>query len=271
MTSPRTGRAYLDAPSEQSGAVLALAHRGGARHPDLVGIENTIRAFEHAVALGYRYLETDVHLTRDGVLVAFHDTVLDRVTDGRGPIAALPWAAVRQLRVGGREPIPRLDDVLDAVPGLRFNIDLKAPGTPDALAAVVARRGLADRVLVGSFDHRRLVRFRRLTAGSVATAASPPEITTFLTGAPLLARRVARGFDALQVPRHALGGRVPVTTDRLVRRAHAAGVPVHVWTIDDAATMTALLDQGVDGLFTDRTDTLARVLQDRGRWWRETT
>src|SRR5262245_38975690 len=102
VTPPRTGCAYLDDP----GQVIAFAHRGGAFHPELEGLENTLTAFRHAVALGYRYLETDVHATRDGVLLAFHDDVLDRVTDQVGPIRDVTYADVRRARVGGHEQIP---------------------------------------------------------------------------------------------------------------------------------------------------------------------
>ena len=102
VPTPRTGFAYLDRPLDDPGAVLAFAHRGGAYHPDLEGLENTLAAFRHAVGLGYSYLETDVHVTRDGVLLAFHDSVLDRVTDQRGEIAALSLREVRKALVGGR-------------------------------------------------------------------------------------------------------------------------------------------------------------------------
>src|SRR5690606_8491342 len=100
---------------------FAFAHRGNAAHCP----ENTMRAFESAVRLGYRYLETDVHVTRDGVLLAFHDHVLDRVTDRTGRIGALTWSEVRQARVGGLEPIPLLEDVLGTWPEVRVNIDPK--------------------------------------------------------------------------------------------------------------------------------------------------
>ncbi len=107
MTSPRTGFPYLDEVLRQDRAVLAFAHRGGAYHPDIAGLENTLAAFRHAVALGYRYLETDVHVTRDGVLLAFHDAVLDRVTDRRGEIAALSHAEVARGPGRRREAVRR--------------------------------------------------------------------------------------------------------------------------------------------------------------------
>ena len=262
VTRPRTGFAYLDEPR----GVLAFAHRGGAFHPEVEGLENTMAAFRHAVELGYRYLETDVHVTRDGVLMAFHDRVLDRVTDGTGEVARLSRADIRAARIGGREDVPALDELFDAFPDVRFNIDIKAPRAIRPLADFVAARNAWDRVLVGSFSPRSLNTFRALTGGRVPTGAHPREVAAY-AGLPSgrLAAALARGGAvALQVPH--LRGRVPITTRGLVRRAHAAGLHVHVWTIDDPAEMHELLDLGVDGLMTDRTDILRDVLVERGQW-----
>jgi glycerophosphoryl diester phosphodiesterase len=262
VTRPRTGFPYLDEPR----GVLAFAHRGGAFHPAIEGLENSLAAFRHAVELGYRYLETDVHVTRDGVLMAFHDRVLDRVTDGTGEVARLSRDEIRAARIGGSEDVPTLGDLLDAFPGVRFNIDIKAPGAVQPLADLVAARGAWDRILVGSFSPRSLSRFRALTGGRVATGAHPPEAATYagLPSGRLAATLVRGGPVALQVPHRR--GRVPVVTRGLVRRAHAAGLHVHVWTIDDPAQMHELLDLGVDGLMTDRTDILRDVLVQRGQW-----
>ncbi|WP_051549413.1 MULTISPECIES: glycerophosphodiester phosphodiesterase [unclassified Nocardioides] len=258
----RTGYAYLDDP----GPVLAFAHRGGAYHPDVEGLENTLAAFQHAVELGYRNLETDVHVTRDGVLLAFHDSVLDRVTDRKGEIAALTLAEVREALVAGREAVPTLAELFDAFPTARFNIDLKSEGAVPVLADFIAAREAWDRVLVGSFSRRRTTRFRDLTGGRVATCATPAEIAAFrlLPSARLAGWLAGRRFQAFQVPHRR--GPVTVVTPGFVRRAHAAGRHVHVWTIDDPDEMRTLLDRGVDGIFTDRTDILRDVLIERGRW-----
>ncbi|WP_134766008.1 glycerophosphodiester phosphodiesterase [Nocardioides sp. 1609] len=260
--TPRTGRPYLDEVLDGPAPVLAMAHRGGAYHPELEGLENTLEAFRHAADLGYRYLETDVHATADGVLLAFHDDVLDRVTDQQGPIGGLTYAEVRRARIGGHAEVPTLASLLDELPGTRFNVDLKSDGAVRPLADLVAARGIEDDVLVGSFSAARLREFRRLTEGRVATSAAPVEVVTFLARPR---RRAA--FDALQVPHRR--GRLVVASARLVRTAHAAGKHVHVWTIDEADEMRVLLDRGVDGLFTDRTDVLRDVLAERGHW-RET-
>jgi glycerophosphoryl diester phosphodiesterase len=162
-----TAWAYLDHPGP-----IAFAHRGGAsEHP-----ENTMPAFEHAVRLGYRYLETDAHTTSDGVLLAFHDPVLDRVTDRHGIISTLPWEKVRQARLAGDVGIPLMEELLTAWPHVRVNIDLKHDGSLAPMAAVIERTGTHDRVCVASFSGRRLDRFRRLTAGRVCTAIGPMDI-----------------------------------------------------------------------------------------------
>ncbi|WP_201931408.1 glycerophosphodiester phosphodiesterase [Nocardioides donggukensis] len=258
----RTGHPYLDDPP----GVLAFAHRGGAFHPGLEGLENTMAAFRHAVELGYAYLETDVHATRDGVLLAFHDTVLDRVTDSAGEIAALTHDEVREALVDGRESVPTLAELFDAFPETRFNLDLKAAGAVDLLARFIEDRDAHDRVLVGSFRRAHLTRFRRLTGGRVATSASPAEVAVFVLSpsgrlADLL---TGRRVSALQVPHRR--GRLRVVGPGLVRRAHAAGKHVHVWTVDDADEMRELIARGVDGLMTDRTDILKAVLVADGHW-----
>ena len=257
MTRPT----YLDNPRP-----LAFAHRGGAFHPEIEGLENTLAAFRHAVALGYVYLETDVHVTSDGVLLAFHDLVLDRVTDRTGNIAETTYAEVQAALIGGKERVPSLAMLFDEFPDARFNIDVKSDGAVDALADFVAERAAWDRVLVGSFAIGRLERFRRRTGGRVATSAHPLEVAAFkLAPTGRIARVLTRGRPvALQVPHRR--GPLTVASRGVVRRAHEAGVQVHVWTIDDPDEMNTLLDRGVDGIMTDRTDILRDVLRARGQW-----
>jgi glycerophosphoryl diester phosphodiesterase len=269
VTSPRTGYPYLDEALGRPGSVLAFAHRGGAYHPDIEGLENTMAAFQHAVDLGFDYLETDVHVTRDGVLLAFHDQVLDRVSDRGGAIAELTHAEIGEALVGGRERVPTIGELLEAFPHARFNIDLKSDGAVAPLAELVATRELWDRILVGSFSPRRLRAFRRLTRGRVPTSGHPLEVLAFraLPSGRLADRLTGGRVAALQVPH--TRGRWTVATAGLVRRAHAAGKHVHVWTIDDPDEMRALLARGVDGLFTDRTDILRDVLVERGQWREE--
>jgi glycerophosphoryl diester phosphodiesterase len=265
VTRPRTGFPFLDAGLDQPGAVLAFAHRGGARHPDVAGLENTLVAFENAVRLGYTYLETDVHATRDGHLLAFHDDVLDRLTHSVGSIVETTYVDLRTALIGGREPIPRIADLIEHLPGARFNIDIKSDAAVTLLAELVECMGIHQRVCVGAFTERRLRAFRRLVSRPVATSYGPVGVGLSRYAPRRLAERLLRGRgDALQVPHRHRG--LHIVTPRFIARAHAAGRPVHVWTVDEPEEMDLLLDLGVDGLISDRTDVLRDVLVRRGQW-----
>ncbi len=266
MTRPRTGYPYLDAVCDRPETVLAFAHRGGAYHPELEGLENTLVAFRHAVELGYSYLETDVHATRDGELFAFHDAALDRVTEHRGTLADLTAAEVGRALIGGREQIPTMASLLEEFPDVRFNIDIKSDAAVEPLAALVRATGSHDRVCVGAFSQRRIARFRALVGRRVATAAGPLEVGLFraVPAARIVDVLTRSAAVVLQVPFRRKG--VTVLTAGLISRAHALGLHVHVWTVDDPGQMHELLDLGVDGVMTDRTDLLRDVLVDRGQW-----
>ncbi|WP_130865425.1 glycerophosphodiester phosphodiesterase [Acidipropionibacterium timonense] len=246
------------------GGFIPLAHRGGSHLPGNEGRENTLAAFGNAVALGYDHIETDVHATRDGHLVAFHDDRLERVSDGRGLVADLTLAQIRRASVGG-ERVPTLDEVLDAFPEVFVNIDIKAPGAVAPLVEALARHRAWDRVCVGSFSSRRLARFRRSVGRPVATAVGPVGVgwsTLTRVGARVLAPLGA----AFQIPHRArVGGRdIDLVTRPFIEAAHAAGRVVHVWTIDDPAQMHELIELGVDGIVTDRPDLLLEVMAERG-------
>lgn len=245
---------FLDHPRP-----IAFAHRGGASHFP----ENSWRAFEHAVRLGYSYLETDVHATADGQIVAFHDKTLDRMTDGAGRISELPYARVAAARIGGSEPIPLLADLLGTWPDVRFNIDVKDEPAIRPLAEVLQRTAAWDRVCLTSFSGRRLAAARRALPRPVCMATAPGSVALIESGLPTaaLSARFARlSIRCTQVPAQ-LAGR------RFVRRAHAAGLQVHVWTVNDPEVMASMLDRGADGIMTDQTAVLREVLLSRGRWY----
>ncbi len=246
---------FLDWPGP-----LPFAHRGGASEAP----ENTMPAFEHAVRLGYRYLETDVHVTADGVLVAFHDDRLDRVTDRTGRIADLPWSEVGAAQVDGREPIPLLADLLGAWPDVRVNIDPKHDGAVEPLAEVLTRTGAIDRVCVGAFSDRRIERVRTLVGPTLCASMGPRQVARLVATARGLRGGGRLTAPCAQVPTRQ--GPVPLVTERFVAAAHRRGIQVHVWTIDDRAEMARLLDLGVDGLMTDRPQVLKDLLLERGQW-----
>jgi glycerophosphoryl diester phosphodiesterase len=241
-------------PFLSSGGPIAFAHRGAA--PEL---ENTLAAVDRVVALGFGYLETDVRATADGVAVLLHDASLNRTTDRTGAVRALPWAEVAKARVGGREPVPRLDDLLGSYPNLRVNIDVKTPAAVGPLVEAVRRAGAVDRICIGSF-HDRLVPLVRAGLGErLCTSLSPREVLALRLGA---LRRTAAG--CAQVPPGLL--RIRVIDARFVAAAHLRGLPVHAWTVNDPAEMNRLLDLGVDGIMSDDAPALRDVLVARQAW-----
>ncbi len=241
---------YLDWPGP-----IPFAHRGGASEAP----ENTMPAFEHAVGLGYVYLETDVHATTDGVIVAFHDNDLARTCGRPGEIDQLTWSEVSTARVDGREPIPLFEDLLGSFPTARFNIDCKSDAAVDGLVAAIRRTASIDRVCVGAFSDRRLRRLRSELGDGLCSSLGPQQVAALR----VLGRSVGDG-QAAQVP--VRRGRLPVVDARFVRWAHRRGIVVHVWTIDDPDEMRRLLDLGVDGIMTDRPAVLRDVLVERDEW-----
>ncbi|MFD5572101.1 glycerophosphodiester phosphodiesterase [Streptomyces cadmiisoli] len=253
--STRIRHPYLDHPGP-----IPFAHRGGSAD----GLENTVLQFRRAAEAGYRYMETDVHATRDGRLVAFHDSTLDRVTDGAGRIADLPWEDIRHARVAGSEPVPLFEELLETFPEVRWNVDLKAESALHPFLELIERTNAWDRVCAGSFSEARVIRAQRLAGPRLATSYGTRGVLNLRLrswGVPAALRRSA---VAAQVPEAQSG--IQVVDHRFVRAAHARGLQVHVWTINEAERMHRLLDLGVDGIMTDHIDTLRKVMEDRGVW-----
>lgn len=251
---------YFDSPTP-----LPLAHRGGALLPANDGIENSLRAFQNAVDLGYRYLETDAHCSSDGVVYAFHDDNLGRLTGDKSAIRNLRSSAIDDARLGGRESIPRMGDLLEALPEARFNIDIKADAAVDPILDLIESHGAVDRVCLASFSDERLQRVRARLPHA-ASSMSPKEVARVKLGPTAAVRSFAarRGAVCAQVPHKR--GPITVVTRRFVERIHALGMQVHVWTVDEPEEMNQLLDLGVDGLVSDRIDVLKDVLNARGQW-----
>jgi glycerophosphoryl diester phosphodiesterase len=238
--------------------------------------ENTIAAFEKAIAAGAAYVETDVNATADGIAVAVHDPTLDRVAGRADRIADLTLAELREIDLGGGVRFSTLAEVLSAHPETRFNIDIKAEDAAAPAAAAILAAGAVERVLITSFSAKRrratveLLEQRpldrrigsgrlekgRIDSGRVAASASAGEFVPALLAAKIglvpLARLLLRRVDAVQIPQRIW--RIRTTTPRTVRRLHAAGVEVHVWTINDPDEARRLLENGADGIVTDRAD-----------------
>ncbi len=242
---------------------LVIGHRGSAgTHP-----ENTLASFEAALRGGAHILESDVHVTRDGVPILLHDPDLDRVTEDRGPAVDRDWADIKRLDAGygfrdadGSAPhrdrghrIPSLEEAFAEFPDARFNLEIKCP-EPAAIEAtldLVERFGRADRTLLTAGEDPIMQALRSaLPHRSIrpATGASLSEIVAAV-GSALGQGSMPPDVMALQIPAD-FGGQ-PLATRALVEHAHAQGVEVHVWTINELAEIESLLAIGVDGIVTD--------------------
>ncbi|MEQ8745634.1 glycerophosphodiester phosphodiesterase [Pyruvatibacter sp.] len=240
--------------------ILAFAHRGGA----VDFPENTMAAFEAAVGMGYRYLETDAYATRDGVLLSFHDDRLDRVTSHSGAIEELDYAQVAPARIEGREPIPLMEDLIGSFPDARFNIDPKHDACVGPLIDVIRRTNAVERVCVGSFSDKRIGQLRDALGPKLCTSMGPWATTRMRFSAWGVPVGRFTNVGAAQIPVVQFG--VTLGNQSFVERCHDHGLQVHIWTIDDPVEMNRLLDMGVDGLMTDRPAVLRDVLQKRGLW-----
>jgi glycerophosphoryl diester phosphodiesterase len=252
---------FLDHPSP-----IPFAHRGGA----LEAPENTWRSFSHARDLGYTYMETDVHATSDGIVVAIHDPDMERVGGGDGLVRQMEWSDLSKVKLQDDEGVPRLDELLASWPEIRWNIDAKHDSAVGPLLETIYRADAAERVCITSFSDRRLARLRRAMGPNACTTLGPVHVLGLRLASlmpdpllPLIRQRLS-GFGAVQVPMRQ--GRIPIIDERFVAAAHKVDLPVHVWTIDDEATMNHLLDLGVDGIMTDRPTLLKEVLIGRAAW-----
>lgn len=250
-----------------------LAHRGdSAFYP-----ENSLEAFESASSLGVDVIETDIHLTRDGKIIIWHDESVDRQTDGTGAVESFSYEELTALDAGFRfssgDSFPfrgkgirmiGLSEALYHLPEMRFNVDLKtdSPLLVDKFVETVRAHDAAERVLGASFHVSNLRRLRSV-APQLASGISSREVKMLLVRQKLHLRldRVHIGGDVLQVP--VRSGALRIVTPSLIRTFHEIGIPIQVWTINDSYQMDALLSMGVDGIFTDDPRTLIEVLSRR--------
>jgi glycerophosphoryl diester phosphodiesterase len=239
---------------------IAFAHRGGASDEP----ENSMPAFQRAIDLGYRYIETDVHSTRDGVLIAFHDDDLLRTCGKPGVISEMNYEQVREYRINGKEHIPLLQEILDAWPQAMVNIDCKADTAVEPLSTILKNAGVLERVCVGSFSDKRLSVLREAFGPALCTSLGPREVAKLRVRSWVGPVRSFPGAFAAQVPFKQ--GPLTITDKKFVDEAHDSGLHVHVWTIDNPHEMNELFDLGVDGIMTDKPQVLKDVMISRGIW-----
>jgi glycerophosphoryl diester phosphodiesterase len=245
---------FLDHP-----VPLAIAHRGGSLEAE----ENTLPAFAHAVGLGYRHVELDVRLTRDGRVVVHHDPTLARMFGDPRAVAELDWAVLQRLRSAGGAGVPLLAEVLASWPDLFVNIEPKCDEVVEPLAALIQQTGALRRIAVGSFVGERTARLARLLGPGLCRSPDWRGVLAVrLRGLGLPLPRP--GCAVLQVPVRWRG--LPVVTPGFLGAAHRLHLPVQVWTVNDKAEMVRLLDMGVDAIMTDRPALLRDLLRKRGEW-----
>jgi len=250
----------LDRPGE----VRAIAHRGGGGP-----VENTMAAFARAVALGYRHLETDVHVTRDGVLVIAHDATLARVAGDARAVAELTLDELAQVRVGGSEPVPTFEELVGAFPDARLTVDLKCDAAVEPMARLLQERPeLLDRMCLGSFSTARITDLRHRFGPRLMTAATPREIVRLLTAVRLRRRPPQLDAGCVAVPERYPESRrgLPVADARFLDAVAGAGTALHVWTVNEPDRMQALVGSGVSGIVTDELEVLRDALTEAGRW-----
>ncbi len=256
---------------------IAFAHRGGAA----LWPENTLEAFQGALDLGFRHIESDVHMTRDGHIVCFHDATLDRTTNGTGLLRDLTLSELKRLDAGHRfSPdgqrfpfrgrgitVPTLAEALELSPKAMLNLEIKqrVPALDERLWQTLEHQDALDRVLIAAAFDPLVDRFRkRRSAVTLPTSPGARGVLRFWAGVKTGRHPRRYSFDALQVP--ARFGPLQVVEPKLIAAAHARGIQVHVWTVDTPEEMNRLFDLGVDGVMTDRPDLLAGVMRARGYW-----
>ena len=245
---------FLDYPDP-----IPFAHRGGAG----VFPENTLPAFQNAVNSGYKYLETDVHSSKDGEVFAFHDDSLDRVTEHSGKISELTSKEISTIQIDNFAKIPTLLELLETFPEAKLNIDPKADSVVQPLTDLLKHTNSVSRVCIGSFSDKRIKHIRKELGSGLCVSAGPKKVVKFLAG-KFTFSKFKSDYHSLQVPQRS--GPVRIITHDFVERAHSRGLQVHVWTVDDPNEMNELLDLGVDGLMTDEPSILKNVLIERGEW-----
>ncbi len=222
-----------------------IAHRGGLWDD---AAENTIEGFRRCADLGLDWIETDVHASRDGVLYAVHDPDLARLAGRPERLGDLDARTLDRIELTGGGRLPRLADVLEELPGVSFNIDVKADRSTASTVRLIRAMDIGHRIRLASFSTRRLARLRAALPG-VRSSAGTAEVAAFLLAGRRAAHRFDPDLDAFQVPHRRSG--ITVVTRRFVDRAHAAGLLVHVWTVNEPAHMRELAALGVDGIVTD--------------------
>ena len=238
---------------------LAFAHRGG----NDFGPENSLKSFLGAYEIGYKYLETDVHLSKDGHLVAFHDESLDRVTNRTGLIRDLKLSDIKKAKIDNSEEIPTLIELLDNIPNCFFNIDCKSDDTVIPLIEVIKKFSLFDRVCIGSFSQKRINFIRESLGSKVKTSMGPSEILLAKVLSNLTIKKAFEStYASLPIRRYG----IELLNKKNINFLQRNNQKVIAWTINDESEMRLLIERGVDGIMTDKILLLKKILIEQNKW-----
>ena len=238
---------------------LAFAHRGGNEFAP----ENSFRAFKSAVDIGYKYLETDVHLTKDGFLIAFHDDTLDRVTDKSGLIRDLTLSEIKKAKIAGTDDIPLLSELLNSFTDCFFNIDCKVDETVQPLINLINNKDFINRVCIGSFSQKRINFIRKSLGKEVKTSMGPAEVilSKFLSYTSL-GYNFKSSYTSIPIRRYGIN----LLDERNINYLKSNNQKVIAWTINDEDQMKMLINIGIDGIMTDNLTLLKKVLIEESLW-----
>jgi len=238
---------------------LAFAHRGGNEFAP----ENSFRAFKSAVDIGYKYLETDVHLTKDGFLIAFHDDTLDRVTDKSGLIRDLTLSEIKKAKIAGTDEIPLLSELLNSFTDCFFNIDCKVDETVQPLINLINNKDFINRVCIGSFSQKRINFIRKSLGKEVKTSMGPAEVilSKFLSYTSL-GYNFKSSYTSIPIRRYGIS----LLDERNINYLKSNNQKVIAWTINDEDQMKMLINIGIDGIMTDNLTLLKKVLIEESLW-----
>ena len=238
---------------------LAFAHRGGNEFAP----ENSFRAFKSAVDIGYKYLETDVHLTKDGFLIAFHDDTLDRVTDKSGLIRDLTLSEIKKAKIAGTDEIPLLSELLNSFTDCFFNIDCKVDETVQPLINLINNKDFINRVCIGSFSQKRINFIRKSLGKEVKTSMGPAEVilSKFLSYTSL-GYNFKSSYTSILIRRYGIN----LLDERNINYLKSNNQKVIAWTINDEDQMKMLINIGIDGIMTDNLTLLKKVLIEESLW-----
>ncbi|GEL76224.1 glycerophosphodiester phosphodiesterase [Tenuibacillus multivorans] len=267
-------------PFHENDRPLVIAHQGGGH----LAPSSSMVAFQNAVDLDVDVLETDIHISKDGYLVAIHDPTVDRTTDSSGSVNDLTLDELKQLDAGyyfedeaGNFPFRNqniklitVEELFQAFPNQRFLIEIKDTNPYDRmdeiakrLAQLIEDHHVEDQVTVASFDHKIIETFQQYASNEIAISGGEQEVRKFVITHKFHLRNLYKpNVDSMQLPLKASG--FDLASSDILGGAERLGLQIHYWTINDKETIRTLIEKGADGIVTDRPDLMIKVLEEIG-------